>query len=129
MSLDEDISTAIEAQLITDSITTAIVQTTKQPKPTKVPWIYVNTNGSGSRTKADLTGHFYRKEFPFNVEVRGSSDDDADALEESVEKAIVGITLASGWFEFESGVKLEATKKYQKWITGKKVLYEDVCII
>lgn len=124
MGLDEEISTAIEAQLVTDGIS-AIVQNTQHKKPTQVPWIYVNTNGSATRTHADLTT-FYRKEFPFNVEVRGSGDDDADALESSVEKAIIGMVISSGWMEFTSAVKLENTKLYQKWVIGKKVLYEDV---
>lgn len=132
MGLDEDISTAIEAQLIVDEINTAeitnaIVTNTLDTKSTKLPWINVNTDGSGPRTPADLTT-FYRKELPFNVEVRGSNADDADALESSVERAIIGMntSLTSSWMEFTSGVKLEVVKKYQKWITGKKVLYEDV---
>jgi|GEM_PF-5873353 len=126
MGLDEDISTAIEAQLVTDGIS-AIVQNTKHSKPTQVPWIYVNTDGTGPRSHADLTT-FYRKEDPFNVEVRGSNDDDTDALENSVEKAIVKMTITSGWMELESATKLEVTKKYQKWIVGKKIYYEDLAI-
>ena len=128
MGLDEEISTAIEAQLTTDGIS-AIVTNTKDTKATKIPWINVNTDGSGSRTPADLST-FYRKEIPFNIEVRGSDAADAAALESSVEKAVIGMntSLSSAWMEFITGVKLEVTKKYQKWIVGKKILYEDVSV-
>ena len=124
MGLDEDISTAIEAQLVTDSISALVYN--NQDKPTQIPYINVTTDGSGIRKIKDLSGKFYRKEFPFNIEMIGMDDDDADALESSVEKAIVGIAVSSGWFEFESGTKLAIVKKFQKWVVGKKVLYEDV---
>lgn len=130
MGLDEEISTAIEAQLVLDSLTIAKVYNTKHQKPTKVPWIYVNTNGPGSRTRLNLNGTYYRKELPWKIEIQGSSDDDVDALENTVEKAIAGLStsVTAGWYELTAGDKAENTKQYQKWIYGTKIYHKNISV-
>lgn len=127
MALDSDIATAIEAALVTAGIS-AIVQTTLSQRTTKVPYIGVNTDGTGPNIPSDLTSDFYRIELPFVVEVIGSDADNSDALLHVVEKAILGISLDSGWFEFESQTKMEITKKYQQYKQGKKIYYTDLSL-